>query len=165
MFGLFPMKSIVRGSGFKIDRAIIQNIGNMSGLYREEHGPNTHSFMSSNNKKFKNVNDEQMCLTLNQSNYIFVLRGTRTIKLYCDITDRKHTITITPDNVFSDGKLYYGSPAIIWWGHTIYHKSISGNTGCSSMHITEYDNESIINENLYKKPAFAEDVNKLINLP
>lgn len=167
MFGLIPMKSIARSSGVKIDKSIIQNIGNISGLYREEHAANTLSFLYCDTRICKTFKGNSWCRTLNQSNYLFVTNGDRTIKLYCDETGSEQTIRLTPENVYRNGKMYYGSPAMIWFDHSIYHYSVSGVMGSSSIHITEFDDFPHVSFNTLQevKPMHSHYVGELINLP
>ena len=43
MFTLIPLKSIKRCSSFKIDNLVVENGSNITGIFREIHGPKTKS--------------------------------------------------------------------------------------------------------------------------
>tara|TARA_Y100000389_G_scaffold204586_1_gene258165 strand:+ start:4464 stop:4985 length:522 start_codon:yes stop_codon:yes gene_type:complete len=143
MFTLIPLKNVQRASSFRIDNLIVQNGMNITGIFREIHGPKTKSSIGSENitkKMFKTKpNGEQEIWYQNQfeKNNLMVLNGSRNVDLYCPRTYKKENLIIHEDNIYRNGKLYYGSPAIISWSGDLFHKTEIGENGSFSLNIIE----------------------------
>ena len=72
-----------------------------------------------------------------EKNNLMVLNGSRYLDLYCQRTYKKENLIIHEDNIYRNGKLYYGSPAIISWSGDLFHKTESGENGSFSLNIIE----------------------------
>ena len=143
MFTLIPLKNVQRASSFRIDNLIVQNGMNITGLFREIHGAHSKSSIGSENitkKMFKiqyKKNEEVWYQNRFEKNNLMVLNGSRKLDLYCPRTYKKENIIINEDNIYRNGKLYYGSPAIISWSGDLFHKTESGENGSFSLNIIE----------------------------
>lgn len=143
MFTLIPLKNIKRCSSFKIDNLVVENGSNITGIFREIHGPKTKSSIGSENKikkmfKIKyNCQEEIWYQNRFEKNNLMVLNGSRYLDLYCQRTYKKENLIIHEDNIYRNGKLYYGSPAIISWSGDLFHKTESGENGSFSLNIIE----------------------------
>ena len=135
MFKLIPLSQVLRSSSFRIDNALIEQGIQISGIYREIHGANVSSHIGTDSylKKL----DDNWYSNCYERNNLLVLNGSRTVNLFCKYTNQEMTFTITPDNIYKNNKLYYGSPGIISWYGDIYHKTKSGNEGSISINFTE----------------------------
>jgi hypothetical protein len=143
MFTLIPLKNVQRASSFRIDNLIVGNGKNITGIFREIHGPKAKSSVGSENittKMFRiqyNKNEEVLFQNRFEKNNLMVLNGSRNLELYCPRTYRKENLIINEDNIYKNGKLYYGCPAIISWSGDIFHKTESGENGSFSLNIIE----------------------------
>lgn len=142
MFRLIPLRSVTRNSNIKVD-TLTKHIPNNSGIHREILSPNTISPVGSENIT-KDFNDTfilgksvRWYANDYEKNNLLVLSGSRELELYCDVKKKKETLVINEDNIYRNGKLYYGSPAMISWYGCIYHRTTSGKDGCLSINITE----------------------------
>ena len=150
MFKLIPLKNVQRASSFRIDNLIVQNGMNITGIFREIHGPKTKSSIGSENitKKMFNIqhnkNEEAWYQNRFEKNNLMVLNGSRNVDLYCPRTDKKENLIINEDNIYRNGKLYYGCPAIISWSGDLFHKTESSENGSFSLNIIE--NNYVIKE-------------------
>ncbi|MDA9216362.1 hypothetical protein N9O88_00895 [bacterium] len=143
MFTIIPLKNVQRASSFRIDNLIVQNGMNITGIFREIHGPKTKSSIGSENitkKRFKtkpNSEEEIWYQNRFEKNNLMVLNGSRNVDLYCPRTYKKENLIIHEDNIYRNGKLYYGSPAIISWSGDLFHKTEIGENGSFSLNIIE----------------------------
>tara|TARA_Y100000389_G_scaffold194699_1_gene225065 strand:- start:2827 stop:3345 length:519 start_codon:yes stop_codon:yes gene_type:complete len=145
MFRLLQLGSLKRLTNYKVDNVIHQDIAKITGIYRETHGSNVMSPIGTEYvfKEFHmncTDNDEgSKCWYANdfERNNLMVLSGSRTIELYCYVRKTREILTINEDNIYRNGKLYYGSPAMISWDGSIYHRTISGFKGCVSINFTQ----------------------------
>lgn len=143
MFTLIPLKNVQRAPSFRIDNLIVQNGMNITGIFREIHGPQSKSSIGSENitkKMFKtlyNKNEEVWYQNRFEKNNLMVLNGSRNVDLYCPRSYKKENLIINEDNIYRNGKLYYGSPAIISWSGDLFHKTESSENGSFSLNIIE----------------------------
>ena len=170
MFRLLPLGSLKRLTNYKVDNVLQQDIPKITGMYRETHGPNVMTPIGTEDvfREFHDMNGVDnvagsKCWYANdfERNNLMVLNGSRTIELYCYNRNRREVLTVNEDNIYRNGKLYYGSPAIISWNGSIYHRTISGFKGCvsinftqNSYNISEIKNPTELKEN--SEPIFFE---------
>ena len=59
-----------------------------------------------------------------------VAHGELRLDLYCLNSRQREDLIITPENIYKNGRIYYGSPAMIQWYAGTYYKTQSGENGC-----------------------------------
>lgn len=158
MFKLIPLGQLFRNSSHRVDNVMIHDALKISGIYREIHGANSVSPIGTEHH-FKILNSPAASWYANiyEKNNLLVLNGSRDLDLWCMKKDKMINFKLTEDKIYRNGKLYYGSPALISWGGDIFHKTKSGSEGSISINFTEknYVIEEIYEELWVKENAFV----------
>jgi hypothetical protein len=85
-----------------------------------------------------------------QDDNLIVLSGTRHVDIY--IQDHgMRSFTVTPDQIFEDGKMLFDGPAMLVWPRFVFHRITSGSEGSASLNFAvHYDGLDIrTNFNIY----------------
>lgn len=144
MFRIIPLGSVLRNGSHSIDNILIDSTSKFTSFNREILGPNTCGPIGTSNpiskKLFRirhNQKESQFYQNRYEQNNLLMMQGMRTIELYCPDTSNTEFLEITPDNIYKNGKLYYGSPAILSWNGQLFHKTTSGAKGAISINFIE----------------------------
>ena len=144
MFQIIPLNSMTRNARHSIDNILFNSSTDFTAFYREILSPNMIGPVATSNplvKKLFKIDSSKKETIWHQNRYeinnLLILDGMRTIELYNMQNNKKSFIEITPDNIYKNGKIYYGSPCILTWNGELFHRTISGENGCISMNFTE----------------------------
>lgn len=162
MFKLIPLQQISRNSSSLLEQLLIHPQLEITNIYKESHAPYTHGHVGT--EHYLNIikinQKENWYANIYERNNLLILSGERQLDLWCKKLNQKVSLLITEDQIFKNGRLYYGCPAVISWDGDIYHKlktkenkSISINFTENNYYIEEMEENKIEwkNKNLNQK--------------
>jgi hypothetical protein len=62
---------------------------------------------------------------------MLIANGTLELDLYCLQQRKQESFVLTPENVYRNGKLYYGSAAMFEWSPGTFYKMRTETEGCT----------------------------------
>ena len=122
MFRLIPLRSVTRTSRMRIDEVAPFDYFNYDAVQRVIQAPDTNVPSPSASRSWE--------MSHENANSVMVAHGELRLDLYCLNSRQREDFIITPENVYKNGRIYYGSPAMIHWRAGTYYKTHSGEDGC-----------------------------------
>lgn len=109
MFRLIPLRSLVRNTTQRIDHTSLVDFSRLVSVQRETIAPNWTS---------PGYNDLPRSWNMmpNNRNTLLITAGTLEFTVYSLQERKQSSLVLSSDNVYLDGKMYYGSPSMLEWG-------------------------------------------------
>jgi hypothetical protein len=137
MFRLIPLRSLVRNTTQCVDYFALVDFAKLVSVQRETFAPNGTSPGYDDLPRSWNMMPDKR-------NVVLLIAGTLELTVY-SLQQRVQTaLVLTPENVYLNGKIHYGSPAMLEWGSDIFYKMRADDDGCSFVTFTL--DETNINE-------------------
>lgn len=146
MFRLIPLRSLVRNTTQRIDHTSLVDFSKLVSVQRETIAPNWTS---------PGYNDLPRSWNMmpNNRNTLLITAGTLEFTVYSLQERKQSSLVLSSDNVYLDGKMYYGSPSMLDWGSGVFYKMRTYTDGCSFVSFTLDDTD--INENVAVESLMA----------
>lgn len=139
MFRLIPLRTAAHTVTHRVDIAVPI----FDTVEREIHAPNYTT---------PGYRDKSSAMTSwnmypTKSNLLMITSGKVELDIYC-LQERKHeSFVLTPDDVYRNGKVYYGSPAMVGWAPGIFYKLRTGTDGASFVNfMKKHDDLESVND-------------------
>lgn len=129
MFRLIPLRSLARTAHHRVDDLFPVNPSFLASIQREIIAPNGTSPCYDDLQRSWNM-------TPDKTNTVLMTAGTLELTVYCLNKYTKASLVLTPENVYLDGKMHYGSPAMVEWAPRIFYKMRADAEGCAFVTFT-----------------------------
>jgi len=143
MFRLIPLRIATQSAIHRIDTAMpLHDV-----VEREIYAPN----YTTPGHIHAHIPDTTMSMSWNmyptKSNLLMITSGKVELDIYSLHERNQQSFVLTPENVYRNGKVYYGSPAMLGWAPGIFYKLRIGSSGASFVNFIKYhDKEGKVNE-------------------
>ena len=127
MFRLIPLRSIARTTQHRVDLAGV-DLG-WTTVQREIFAPNGTSPAYDDLPRSWNMMP-------NKTNAVLVTAGTLELTVYSLQARKQDSLVLTPENVYLNGKVHYGSPAMLEWAPGVFYKMRADDDGCTFVTFT-----------------------------
>lgn len=124
MFRLIPLRAVVRTPHHRVDNIPPIDFSKPVSMQREMIAPN--SVLPDYGVLSRSWNMKH-----DMTNTVFITTGSVELVMYCRQENKIESFVLTPENVHRNGKLYYGSPAMLEWPPGIFYKMRTQSEGCT----------------------------------
>ena len=145
MFRLIPLRSLVRSAKHSVDEMFPVNFENVVSIHRDIIAPNSTSPGYELPREWNMMPD--------RSNTVLITQGALELTIYSLQKRTESSLILTPENVHLNGKIHYGSPAMIEWSPGIFYKMRAKSEGCAFVTFTT--NSILANEEVESLAAYA----------
>ncbi len=145
-YKILPLRELRRTHGVKFDEIQSIDIPNyVRGIDIVKHKENA---FSPGSLEFEDKQIERpWYMHQEQTDLLLVLKGTRHVDLYNPVTREKVSFTVTPDQIYVNGQLYYDGPVLLGWSFGIFHRVESGQDGSVSINFSNRTKDFDIRNN------------------
>lgn len=128
MFRLIPLRSLVRTPRHRVDDFMPMDMGDLVTVQREMFAP-------ARQRQYQDQDvlpSDSWSMLPDKSHTVLLTAGTLHLTLYSLQRREQKSLVLTPEHVSLDGRMHYGSPAMVEWSAGVFYRMRAGDDdGCS----------------------------------